>query len=121
MQTFQDRVLKRIADVLCYYGYQRSIDYSFPNVGRLYGHNPNVIVPAVTIGFDFQSPGYTLRITIGTRQIPSQVGRPDYFDFYYENASVKTRFWNCLEAELKQLEAESIQKERKENEKKRNP
>lgn len=112
MQTFQDRVLKRIADSLTYYGLEPSISFDWANTGLVYGHNPNAITPVVTIGFDFQPASYKLTITVGSRKIPSQLGRPDYFDFYYPEASAKTRFWNCLEAELKQLDETQTRKER---------
>ena len=104
IQSFQDRVLNKIDNFLKSAGLETSIAYDWSNTGNVYGHRAGWVRPKVTIGFNFQPETYTLTLTVRERRIPSQVGRAEYFDFYHQKATDKSRFWVCLDEELKKLE-----------------
>lgn len=99
MQSFQARVLSKIAETAEAHGAEVSQSADYANTGSVNLHIAGMIAPAIVIGYDFQTSTYTMRITSRGVRIPSQIGRADYFDFHQNNAS-PSRFWECLDAEL---------------------
>lgn len=99
MQSFQARVLAKIAELAEARGAEVSQSPEYLNTGTINLHGAGVIAPAIVVGYDFQTATYTLTLTTGGQRIPSQLGRAGYFDFHQGNA-YPTRFWEALAAEL---------------------
>jgi len=106
IQSFQSRTLDAIAAKIETYSLEVSEAHAWGNIGNLFVHRKGVVTPVMTIHYNFQSHAYTLSITVGTRKVPSQVGRSDYFDFHHDPVTSSTRFWECLESELGKLAQE---------------
>lgn len=99
MQSFQARVLSKIAETAEAHGAEVSQSSDYSNTGRVNLHRRGAIAPAIVIDYDFQGSTYKLALTSQGVRIPSQPGRAGYFDFYQNNAT-HSRFWECLDAEL---------------------
>lgn len=102
-QSFQQRVIDAIERRLHDYGLDTSIQAHWGNTGTIYGHLKGEIEPAIQVGYNFQHGSYNLTLTVGDIRIPSQVGRYDYFDFYHDPVTARTRFWGCLDDELAEI------------------
>jgi hypothetical protein len=100
-QSFQDRMIQSITAKIEAAGFEVSTQADWGNTGSIYAHREGVIVPVITVGYNFQSGSYTLTLTAGDRRVPSQIGREGYFDFYHPTVTAKTLFDECLALELK--------------------
>lgn len=100
MITTQERILGQLSNALDTRALSHSISYSYGNTGSVYLYSSaDHTVAFGSIYFYFDSSDYKLRIKINGREIPSQVGRADYSDFY-QSYDKDTRFWEVLGAEL---------------------
>jgi hypothetical protein len=99
MQSFQSRLLAKIAAQAEAHGAEVSQSSDFSNVGRVNLHQHGEIVPAIVVGFDVQPSTYKLTLTVRGERVPSQVGRAGYFDFFQAIAN-ESRFWECYAAAL---------------------
>ena len=99
MNTIQNQLVNSIEDELTNTGnFRTAICHIYSNTGRIlvYEESDFHMVQAIgIIHFDFQHDSYTLSITWKGRDIPSQLGRDDYYDFHQTYDS-PTRFWVVL-------------------------
>jgi hypothetical protein len=100
MITTQERILDQLSKALAARSVSHSISHSFSNNGSVYLYRSADDTAAFgSIYFYFDSSDYKLRIKINGREIPSQIGRDGYSDFY-QPYDKETRFWDVLCDEL---------------------
>ena len=96
MNSVQQRILAQIENELIGRKYSVAQSSDYANTGRVLIYTG--MSERVAVGFlryDFQGDRYTLSINWHGKNIPSQVGREDYFDFY-QAYNEPTRFWEVL-------------------------
>ncbi len=99
MKSFQERTLERIESAAKQHGVECSASHDWANTGRVNLHEKNAAGAFGFVRYDFQTSNYKLALHIHGRQIPSQPGRADYFDFYQNNDGM-TLFWDVFNREL---------------------
>lgn len=102
MQSAQSRILSIIEAAVTTKGYEVAQSAAYANTGAIRIYKPASHIEFANIGYDFQDGTYTLRLTVQGSKIPSQPGRPDYFDFY-QSYGDESRFWSTLESRLPNL------------------
>jgi len=104
MKTIQESIVQVIEDTFSTNGnFKTAICYIYSNSGRIlvYAESDFYMVQVIgIIYFDFQYDSYTLHITWKGKNIPSQIGRDNYYDFHQTYDS-PTRFWVVLHNVIK--------------------
>lgn len=85
MRTFQQKVIEYIANVILDYRLEPVMHSTFANGGKISIQNKDEIGELGHVRYNFQPGTYTLGINFAGKDIPSQEGRNDYFDFYLED------------------------------------
>lgn len=90
--TMQDKILAKIAAMASDAGLEANKQSEYANTGSVFLSRKDDITPFASIGFNFQSGSYTLRIKWNGTMVQSQPPRKDYFDFYQAYDQLSS-FW----------------------------
>ena len=115
MRNMQSKVLAKFSEVIEARGFEPVQKAQFANMGIISVEHPDKLGSIMQVRYEFQDTSATFSMSVGTKKIPSQPGRADYFDFYirYDQPAQFEYFISQLDWQLRLLQPQPVKKRRR--------